>query len=234
MTQGKVAMWYDATSARRLARGGRLPGQGQDRLRPGAGRARPESSGWLYTWAWGIQKASKNQDNAWKFISWASSKEYEKLVGEQLGWSERARPASAPRPTRTPSTSRRPRRFAGADQGGHRAAPTRRTPACSRGRRSASSSSTSRSSPTSAPRSRQDVSSAIAGQDDRRRGPERGPGAGRGRRRASTSTESAVTTADDRHREPHGGRRPRRAAPAQGAPAPAGRLGRAGPRCCPR
>ena len=29
----------------------------------------------------------KKQDAAWKFISWATSKEYEKLVGEKLGWS---------------------------------------------------------------------------------------------------------------------------------------------------
>jgi sorbitol/mannitol transport system substrate-binding protein len=46
-----------------------------------------DSSGWLYAWAWGIQEASKKKDNAWKFISWASGKDYEKLVGEQLGWS---------------------------------------------------------------------------------------------------------------------------------------------------
>jgi len=46
-----------------------------------------KASGWLYTWAWGVQKASKKQDNAWKFISWASSKGYENLVGQQLGWS---------------------------------------------------------------------------------------------------------------------------------------------------
>ena len=44
------------------------------------------SSGWLYTWAWGIQKASDTPDTAWKFISWASSKQYEKLVGKEIGW----------------------------------------------------------------------------------------------------------------------------------------------------
>lgn len=49
---------------------------------------RTESSGWLYTWAFGMQKASKKADNAWKFISWASGKEYEKLVGKQVGWSD--------------------------------------------------------------------------------------------------------------------------------------------------
>src|SRR5215217_7629340 len=46
-----------------------------------------DSSGWLYAWSWGIQQASTKKDNAWKFISWASGKDYEKLVGEQLGWS---------------------------------------------------------------------------------------------------------------------------------------------------
>ena len=38
LIQGNVAMWYDATSRRRLARGRRLAGQGQDRLRRRAGR----------------------------------------------------------------------------------------------------------------------------------------------------------------------------------------------------
>jgi sorbitol/mannitol transport system substrate-binding protein len=46
-----------------------------------------DSSGWLYAWSWSIQEASKKKDNAWKFISWASSKDYENLVGRQLGWS---------------------------------------------------------------------------------------------------------------------------------------------------
>jgi sorbitol/mannitol transport system substrate-binding protein len=48
---------------------------------------RTESSGWLYTWAWGIQKASRNPDKAWTFVSWASGKEYEELVGDEIGWS---------------------------------------------------------------------------------------------------------------------------------------------------
>ncbi len=48
---------------------------------------RTRSSGWLYTWAWGLQKASKKTDDAWKFVSWASGKEYEELVGSTSGWS---------------------------------------------------------------------------------------------------------------------------------------------------
>jgi sorbitol/mannitol transport system substrate-binding protein len=46
-----------------------------------------DSSGWLYAWSWSIQQASTKQQNAWEFISWASSREYEELVGSELGWS---------------------------------------------------------------------------------------------------------------------------------------------------
>jgi len=49
---------------------------------------RTPSSGWLYAWSWSIQQASTKKDNAWRFISWASSKQYEELVGSQLGWSK--------------------------------------------------------------------------------------------------------------------------------------------------
>ncbi|MFZ3468018.1 ABC transporter substrate-binding protein [Streptomyces sp. 4.24] len=86
MTQGKVAMWYDATSAAGALEAAGSPVAGKLGYAP-APVEKTSSSGWLYTWAWGMQKASKNQDDAWKFISWASSSRYESLVGEQLGWS---------------------------------------------------------------------------------------------------------------------------------------------------
>ncbi|SDI59527.1 carbohydrate ABC transporter substrate-binding protein, CUT1 family [Arthrobacter subterraneus] len=87
MTQGNTAMWYDATSA-----AGSLEAEGS----PVAGKigyaAAPvketDSSGWLWTWSWGIQAASQKQDAAWEFISWASSQEYEELVAEELGWAK--------------------------------------------------------------------------------------------------------------------------------------------------
>jgi sorbitol/mannitol transport system substrate-binding protein len=86
--QGKAAMWYDATSA-----AGSLENPESSKVAGKVGYAyapvdKTEYSGWLYTWAWGIEKASKNPDNAWKFVSWASSKDYEKLVGETLGWAK--------------------------------------------------------------------------------------------------------------------------------------------------
>ncbi|MFF7370976.1 ABC transporter substrate-binding protein [Streptomyces tricolor] len=87
MTQGKVAMWYDATSAAGLLEAAESPVKGKLGYAP-APVERTKSSGWLYTWAWGIQQASRNPDNAWKFVSWASGKGYEQLVGETSGWSD--------------------------------------------------------------------------------------------------------------------------------------------------
>ncbi|WP_330291896.1 ABC transporter substrate-binding protein [Streptomyces sp. NBC_00576] len=86
MTQGKVAMWYDATSAAGSLESANSPVKGKIGYVP-APVEKTESSGWLYTWAWGIQKASRNPDDAWKFVSWASSKQYEELVGDEIGWS---------------------------------------------------------------------------------------------------------------------------------------------------
>ncbi|WP_320774437.1 sugar ABC transporter substrate-binding protein [Streptomyces sp. CRN 30] len=86
MTQGKVAMWYDATSAAGSLEAADSPVKGKVGYAP-APVEKTESSGWLYTWAWGIQQASRNPDKAWQFVSWASSKEYEQLVGDEIGWS---------------------------------------------------------------------------------------------------------------------------------------------------
>ena len=86
MSQGKVAMWYDATSA---------AGSLEDpKVSKAAGKmgyvyapvVKTKSSGWLWAWAWAMPKTTKKADNAAKFMTWASSKEYEKLVGEKLGW----------------------------------------------------------------------------------------------------------------------------------------------------
>ena len=87
MQQGNVAMWYDATSAAGSLEASDSPVKGKVGYVP-APVVKTQSSGWLYAWAWGIQQASKKQDAAWKFISWASGKDYEKLVGTQLGWSK--------------------------------------------------------------------------------------------------------------------------------------------------
>ncbi|MFH8982092.1 ABC transporter substrate-binding protein [Streptomyces varsoviensis] len=85
LTQGKTAMWYDATSAAGSLEAANSPVKGKIGYVP-APVERTKSSGWLYTWAWGMEKASRNTERAWKFISWASGKKYEELVGEKSGW----------------------------------------------------------------------------------------------------------------------------------------------------
>jgi sorbitol/mannitol transport system substrate-binding protein len=86
MSQGQVAMWYDATSA-----AGSLEDPSVSAAAGKIGYAyapveKTKSSGWLWAWAWGMPQDSKNADNAAKFMLWASSKDYENLVGQQLGW----------------------------------------------------------------------------------------------------------------------------------------------------
>jgi sorbitol/mannitol transport system substrate-binding protein len=87
MTQSKVAMWYDATSAGGSLEAASSPVKGKIGYVQ-APVKETESSGWLWTWSWGVQAASKKQDAAGKFIAWASSQKYEELVAEKLGWAK--------------------------------------------------------------------------------------------------------------------------------------------------
>jgi sorbitol/mannitol transport system substrate-binding protein len=86
LIQGNVAMWYDATSAAGSLEAADSKVKGKIGY-VAAPVLKTKSSGWLYAWSWSIQQASQKKDNAWKFISWASSKQYEELVGSQVGWS---------------------------------------------------------------------------------------------------------------------------------------------------
>ncbi len=150
MTQGKTAMWYDATAGAGSLEASGSPVRGKIGYVP-APVEKTDSSGWLYTWAWGVQKASGNAENAWKFISWASGKEYEKLVGESIGWAnvpggKRASTYDIPEYRKDAAAFADVTRDAIAD-----AKPD--DPGVQPGPRPASSSSASPSSPTWAPRS---------------------------------------------------------------------------------
>jgi polyol transport system substrate-binding protein len=86
MSQGKVAMWYDASSA-----AGALEDTSQSKIAGKVGFAfaptnKTRYSGWLYTWAWAIENNAANPAAAYKFISWASSRQYEDLVARKQGW----------------------------------------------------------------------------------------------------------------------------------------------------
>jgi sorbitol/mannitol transport system substrate-binding protein len=86
LVQGNAAMWYDATSAAGSLEAEDSPVRGKIGY-VAAPVVETDSSGWLYAWSWSIQQASTKKQNAWEFISWASSREYEELVGSELGWS---------------------------------------------------------------------------------------------------------------------------------------------------
>ena len=87
MSQSKVAMWYDATSA-----AGSLEDPQVSNVAGKVGYAfapvkETDSSGWLWTWSWAMPETTTNSDAAAEFMLWATSKEYEQTVGEELGWS---------------------------------------------------------------------------------------------------------------------------------------------------
>ncbi len=87
-TQGKAAMWYDATSAAGTIES---PSTSTVAGKTGYVEAPVEYtrySGWLYTWSLGIPTTSPHKNAAWRFISWATSRAYIRLVGQKLGWAD--------------------------------------------------------------------------------------------------------------------------------------------------
>ena len=87
LEQSKVAMWYDATSAAGSLEGSDSPVAGKMAYVQAPVKL-TKSSGWLYAWSWAMEKKVAHPDAAWQFISWASSQNYEDLVGNTLGWAK--------------------------------------------------------------------------------------------------------------------------------------------------
>lgn len=86
LKEGKAAMWADASVAASMLEAEDSPVKGK------MGYAhmpvnKTEQSGWLWSWNLAIPSSTKNKDAALKFVKWATSKEYIKLVGEKIGWS---------------------------------------------------------------------------------------------------------------------------------------------------
>jgi polyol transport system substrate-binding protein len=92
--QGKCAMWYDATVAATSIHGS-YPSVYANTGYAFAPVNLTKSSGWLWTWALGVPKGVADQTDAWKFVSWATSKNYDQLVASKYGW------AAVPPGTRT-------------------------------------------------------------------------------------------------------------------------------------
>jgi sorbitol/mannitol transport system substrate-binding protein len=83
--QGKCAMWYDATVAATSIEGS-YPSVYKNTAYAFAPHNLTASSGWLWTWALGIPQGVANSSDAWKFVSWATSKSYDQLVAKKYGW----------------------------------------------------------------------------------------------------------------------------------------------------
>ncbi|MGH3738827.1 MAG: ABC transporter substrate-binding protein [Micromonosporaceae bacterium] len=84
--QGNAAMWYDATVAASLLEDEKTSKVAGKMGYVPAPVDKTKASGWLWAWSLAIPETSKKKDAAWQFMSWATSKEYHKLVGEKLGW----------------------------------------------------------------------------------------------------------------------------------------------------
>ena len=84
--QGKCAMWYDATvAATSIAT--TYPAVYKQTGYALAPVDKTKSSGWLWSWALGIPQGVSDSGAAWKFVSWATSKQYDQLVASKYGWS---------------------------------------------------------------------------------------------------------------------------------------------------
>ncbi|WP_392544452.1 ABC transporter substrate-binding protein [Oryzobacter telluris] len=86
LKEGKAAMWADASVAASMLEAADSPVKGK------MGYAhmpvnKTKESGWLWSWNLAVPSSTKNKDAAVKFVKWATSKEYHKLVGTKIGWS---------------------------------------------------------------------------------------------------------------------------------------------------
>ena len=93
--EGKCGMWVDATIAASF-----ISDPKQSKVADKVAFAQaptavtPKGANWLWAWSLAIPASSTKSDAAQKFIRWATSKDYVKLVGKEVGW------ASVPTGTR--------------------------------------------------------------------------------------------------------------------------------------
>lgn len=85
-SQGKAAMWYDATVGATV-----IEDPASSTVVGKSGYARgpvavTEAADWFWAWSFAIPATSEKKQAAWDFIAWATSKDYAQLVGEEIGW----------------------------------------------------------------------------------------------------------------------------------------------------
>jgi len=85
--EGKCGIWIDATIAASF-----ITDPKQSKVADKVAFAQSpvgvteRGANWLWAWSLAIPKSSKHPDAAQKFINWATSKEYIKLVAKEAGW----------------------------------------------------------------------------------------------------------------------------------------------------
>ena len=85
--EGKCGFWVDATIAASF-----ISDPKQSKVADKVAFAQaptavtPKGANWLWAWALAIPAGSKKVPEAQKFIAWATSKDYIKLVGKEIGW----------------------------------------------------------------------------------------------------------------------------------------------------
>ncbi len=87
MSQGKGAMFYDATSLSGVLETpstSTVAGQVGYVYAPTA--VTTNGSHWLWAWSLGIVNSSHNKDAAFQFLTWATSPQYLTLAGKTFGW----------------------------------------------------------------------------------------------------------------------------------------------------
>lgn len=83
--QGKVAMWYDATSPADFIFDPANNPYADNIAVAFAPTKVKDNSGWLWAWAFALESVSQNKDAAYKFMEWATSKDYPQLVHDANG-----------------------------------------------------------------------------------------------------------------------------------------------------
>ena len=84
MSTGKAGMWVDATVAAGFLAGSEAAADMGQALAPLGPVAK--GNAWLWSWNLAIPASSDAQDAAYKFMTWATSKDYIELVAAEKGW----------------------------------------------------------------------------------------------------------------------------------------------------
>lgn len=86
LKEGKAAMWADASVAASILEADDSPVKGKMAYTHMPVN-KTEESGWLWSWNLAVPTSTEHSEEAQEFVKWATSKEYQQLVGEELGWS---------------------------------------------------------------------------------------------------------------------------------------------------